>query len=184
MRTMNTAVVPLGRQKPSLFKSWVSAHHMAHVPGLSRGRRSSPCPRKSAPTFWGQSICEPRGSFLRGIKIFFKNPTMILIMPRCVIGSNSHRLGAMKASLWSISGEVTFSGGADERNPLLSLAFKLGHCLPIWWDVGKPRNVAADGAFLCARFVLLYLLYQLPPFTEMFYFCWDKKTKGDVQISD
>lgn len=151
-----------------------------------REERSSPCPQKSAPTFWGQSICEPRDSFLRGVNKNTKKTkktTMILITPRCIIRSNSHRLGAMKASLWSISVEVTFSGGADERNPLLSLAFKLGHCLPIWWGVGKPRNVAADGAFLCARFGLLYLLYQLP-FTEMFYFCWDKKTKGDVQISD
>lgn len=89
----------------------------------------------------------------KGEKKGRKEKTVISITPLCVITSNSHHPGAMKASLWTVSGEVTFSRGADERNPLHGLAFKLGHCVPIWWGVVKPRNVAADMAFFVLFFV-------------------------------
>lgn len=126
----------------------------------SRGKRSSPCSLKSALAGRGQSLCGTRGSFTVKKR---KERTMISITSGCVTTSKSHRLGAMKASLWTVSGEVTFSRGADERNPLHGLAFKLGHCVPIWWGVVKPRNVAADvvffGVCVCVR---IYCIIFLP----------------------
>lgn len=142
-RGMNNALFPISDRSLVSFSHEYLLITCPTVTGLERREEKLSLFTKICSHWSRSNLVRDERQFQSQIK----EKAMISITPGCDITSNSHRLSAMKASLRTVSGEVTFSRGADERNPLHGLAFKLGHCVPIWWGVVKPRNVAADVAF-------------------------------------